>query len=200
MRSTAIAALCAFSAIAFTSPAIAMNHAAQEAAEIDHNIMEEIDHNAYPEGAAADVTIIDATTVGKPRPKKWNKRAAKEIPLIDTEYVGRSSDDVNYVTGGIGKGEREAIEASKADYNLYITSAAVSGEFVGDTSILITRMNGSEAEEVLNVESGPLLYVRLPAGNYHLSAEQGGQIKEQKFVVNSQGKALTIRLSWKSVE
>lgn len=192
MKSTAIAALCAISAIALTSPASAMNHAAHE--------MVEIDHNANPEGAAADVTIVDSTTVGKPRPKKWNKKAAKEIPLIDTAYEGRSSDDVSYVTGGIGNGEREAIEASKADYNLHITSAAVSGEFVGDTSIIINRMHGSETEEVLNVESGPLLYVRLPAGNYHLAAEQGGQIKEQKFAVNAQGKTSPIRLSWKSVE
>jgi hypothetical protein len=198
MKSIAIAALCAVSVAAFTSPAFAVKVATPVMEEIDHNIMEEIDHNAAPEGAAADATIVDPKTVGKPTPKaKIGKKGPKEIPLIDTEYEGRSSDDVTYVTGGVGKDERDAIEAGKADYNLYVTSAAASGEFVGDTRVIITRKTADEVEEVVNVESGPLLYVRLPAGSYMLVAELGEQKKEQKLVVNAQGKAQTVRLTWK---
>lgn len=178
-------------------------HADEVIEEIDHNIMEGLDPNAIDDGAS-DLTIVsppDPKTVGKPRPKpKKGKVPAKEIPLIELGYEGHSSDDVSYVTGGIGKDERTAIEASKADYNLYVLSASTSGEFVGDTRVVITRTGAAETEEVLNVESGPLLYVRLPAGSYKLVASLGDVTKEQTFTVNAKGKASTIRLNWKSVE
>lgn len=174
--------------------------------EIDHNIMPEleIDHNAIPGDAAADTTIVlppDPKTVGKPRARtKASKLPAKEIPLIDTSYEGKSSDDVNYVTGGVGKDEREAIEDSKPDYNVHIVNASVNGAFVGDTRIVITRVSDDGVEEVLNVDSGPLLYVRLPAGNYTLSARVGEQTKEQKLSVNANGKPVSVTLSWQQAQ
>lgn len=178
-------------------------HAEEAVFEIDHNIMQEFDPNMIDD-PASDVTIVsppDPKTVGKPRPKaKKSKAPAKDIPLIELGYEGHSSDDVSYVTGGVGSDERAAIEASKADYNLYVLSASTSGEFVGDTRVVITRSHAGEAEEVLNVDSGPLLYVRLPAGNYKLVASLGDVTKEQTFTVNAKGKASTIRLSWKTVE
>lgn len=207
MKSRAILYTGAVSIMLATSPAYATHqgtqHADEAVAEIDHNIMQDFDPNAFDDGES-DVTIVsppDPKTVGKPRPKpKKGKVPAKEIPLIELGYEGHSSDDVSYVTGGIGKDERTAIEASKADYNLYVLSASTSGEFVGDTRVVITRNGAAEAEEVLNVESGPLLYVRLPAGSYKLVASLGDQTKEQAFTVNAKGKASTIRLNWKSVE
>ena len=201
MKKTAIAVICAVSVASFASAAVAKRTDEPTIQNIDHNLAEEIDHNAIAEDSSADATIVlppDPSTVGKPRPKaKPNKHLAKEIPLIDDDYEGKSSDDVSYVTGGIGKDEREAIEASKADYNLYVMSANIDGAFVGDTHVVITRKQGNEVEEVLNVDSGPLLYVRLPAGSYTLIATLGEQTKEQKLVVNAQGKPSTVRLSWK---
>ncbi len=207
MKSRAILYTSAVSIMLATSPAYATHqgapHADEAVAEIDHNIMQDFDPNAF-EDAESDVTIVsppDPKTVGKPRPKaKKSKVPAKEIPLIDVSHEGRSSDDVSYVTGGVGKDERAAIEASKADYNLYVLSASTSGEFVGDTRVVITRTGAGEAEEVLNVDSGPLLYVRLPAGSYKLVASLGDVTKEQTFTVNAKGKPSTIRLSWKTVE
>ena len=195
------------SMVALSSPVLAAKSAAPVVAEIDHNIMDdmpEIDHNAIPEDGISDATIVlppDPKTIGKPRPKaKPRTKPAKEIPLIDTEHEGRSSDDVTYVTGGVGKDERAAIEATKSDYNLYVLSARAHGEFVGDTRSTITRTLADETEEMLNVESGPLLYVRLPQGNYTLMAQLGEQSKTQKFTVSAKGKPSIIRLSWKNIE
>lgn len=207
MKSRAILYTSAVSIMLATTPTYATHqgapHADEAVVEIDHNIMEGLDPNAIDDGAT-DLTIVsppDPKTVGKPRPKpKKGKVPAKEIPLIELGYEGHSSDDVSYVTGGIGTDERTAIEASKADYNLYVLSASTSGEFVGDTRVVITRNHAGEAEEVLSVESGPLLYVRLPAGSYKLVASLGDVTKEQTFTVNAKGKPSTIRLVWKSVE
>lgn len=201
MKHLALTTMLIFTAASVSAPALAAPYETDIYSEnFDPNLMEEIDHNAIPGDASADATIVlppDPRTVGKPRARsKANRQPAKEIPLIDTSYHGQSSDDVNYVTGGVGKYEREAIEASKADYNVHIVNASTSGAFVADTRIVITR-SGSETEEVLDVESGPLLYVRLPAGNYTLIAIQGDQSKEQKLVVSANGKPSSVRLTWR---
>jgi hypothetical protein len=210
MKQRTMIVISAVCAVALANPAFASKkHAAAPEPvieEIDHNIMPEaeIDHNAIEADSAADTTIVlppDPKTIGKPRAKaKASKLPAKEIPLIDTSYEGKSSDDVTYVTGGIGNDEREAIESAKADYNLYILNASASGEFVGDTRVVITRKNGDDVEEVLNVDSGPLLYVRLPAGSYSLVAQLGEQKKEQKLVIAAPGKPTTLNLRWKQAQ
>jgi hypothetical protein len=66
--------------------------------------------------------------------------------------------------------------------------------------VVITRKNGDDVEEVLNVDSGPLLYVRLPAGSYSLVAQLGEQKKEQKLVIAAPGKPTTLNLRWKQAQ
>lgn len=170
------------------------------AEEFDHNIMTEIDPNLLPD-PAGDATIVlppDPATIGKPRPKAVkSKKTTKEIPLIDTSREAKSSEDVNFVTGGVGDDERESIEASKADYNLHVTSARADGAFLGDTNVVITRINGHESVEVLRVDAGPLLYVKLPAGTYTLDAQVEGSVtKQHKFTIGTNGKPATISLRW----
>jgi hypothetical protein len=106
---------------------------------------------------------------------------------------GSGATTVNYVTGGIGDDERQAIEASKGDYNLHVTSASGNGAFVEDTQVVIKDKAGTE---VLNVTAGPLLYVKLPTGSYTLEATHGSDSQTKKFVI---GKKPTrdLHLSWK---
>jgi hypothetical protein len=148
-----------------------------------------------------DADFKPETSKEKPAAKPA-KAAAKEpeprdIPLIERSDNAVSHPDVTYVTGGIGEGEKSAIEASKADYNLHVMSASASGAFVGDAQVLITRKKGKEQETMLSVITGPLLYVRLPAGTYLLEARLGEQAKRQSFTVAAKGKSANIHLSWK---
>lgn len=121
----------------------------------------------------------------------------QEIPSIETENEVSKSDDVTYVTGGIGEDEKAAIEAAKGDYNLQVMSASQNGAFVGDAKVVISQKNGKETVEMLNVVAGPLLYVRLPAGSYVLDASLGAQKKHQAFTVSRKGTPARIHLGWK---
>jgi hypothetical protein len=77
------------------------------------------------------------------------------------------------------------------DYNLRIMSASKSGDFVGDTRIVITR-NG---QLVLDAQSGPLFFVNLPAGPYVVEATSDGQNRKQNVTVGK-SKSSHIRLTW----
>ncbi|MFZ4540877.1 MAG: hypothetical protein ACOYNL_03565 [Rickettsiales bacterium] len=124
------------------------------------------------------------------------KAKPQDIPLIETKNEAHSSPEVTYVTGGIGDDEQAAIQAAKPDYNLYVMSASKAGAFVGDARVVITRKNGKDVEEMLNVVAGPLLYVKLVDGSYALDATLGEMKKHQDFTINSKHKAANVHLSW----
>jgi hypothetical protein len=99
--------------------------------------------------------------------------------------------DVTYVTGGIGDEERNAMKESEKDYNLRILSASKTGDFVGDTHIVISR----KGEPVLDAQSGPMMFVNLPSGNYVVEATSDGQTKKQNVTIGK-SKPSYVRLSW----
>ncbi len=188
-----------------TAPAFAaaMPMIITEEMEIDHNLdglppAERALHAGVPaEDVAIPSAVIPATpaieTTSKP-----GKPLAREIPLIeDARGEAQSHADVSFVTGGIGEDERALIEAARADYNLYVTSSTIGGDFVDTAQVTITRQLGRTAETMLTVDMGPLLYVRLPAGNYLLTASRDGQHKQQRFAVRKKGAPARISLGWK---
>ncbi len=163
------------------------------------------DDDALAMPAAKDPNAADFTpeTVKEKTPAVPTKGVSakepesREIPLIERSNEAVSHADVTFVTGGIGDDEKQAIEASKADYNLHVMSASNSGAFVGEARVRITRKKGNESETMLSIISGPLLYVRLPAGTYLLEATLGEQSKRQSFTVAAKGKPAHVHLGWK---
>jgi len=121
---------------------------------------------------------------------------AHEIPTIDTAAASaQDAASVNFVTGGIGDDERQAIEGARGNYNVYITSASTDGAFVEDTQVVIHKKDGTE---LLNVAAGPLLYVQLAPGSYTLDATHNGETKHQTITVGGKkAKSASVHLSWK---
>ena len=168
-------------------------------AEVDHNIIPGVNDGTEPL-AVEEVPVAPAPVKAKPVPAPKATPDAvplREIPSIETENEGHHSDEVNFVTGGVGEEERAAIEASREDYNLYVTSTA-AGAFTGDVRVVIRQFVGSTSEEVLDVVAGPLLYVKLPAGNYSLEASLGERVQRQAFSIRAKAKASRIVLNWKT--
>ena len=120
---------------------------------------------------------------------------AQQIPTIAADQNAQDTATVNFVTGGIGDDERQAIESSRASYNTFITSSSVDGAFVENTQVVIHKKGGAE---VLNVAAGPLLYVQLAPGTYVLDASHGGETKHQTITIGGKkAKSSTVHLSWK---
>ena len=120
-------------------------------------------------------------------------QSSREIPSIDTTRSVSDASNVNFVTGGIGDDERQAIEATAASYNVHITSSSTNGAFVEDTQVIIRNKAG---DEVLNANAGPLLYVQLPAGTYSIEATHGDQTQKKRLIVGKKTSA-KVHLGWK---
>lgn len=142
------------------------------------------------------ILLASALTVAVVSPVWAANSVAREIPLIQTEQAPNFDADVAYLTGGIGDDERAELEAAKADYSLHIINARKSGEYLEDTRTQISRKDGKQYVPLLDVNAGPLLYVKLTPGTYLVEATRYGITKKKNVVIGAKTKARDVGFYW----
>ncbi|WP_043302398.1 carboxypeptidase-like regulatory domain-containing protein, partial [Burkholderia humptydooensis] len=96
-----------------------------------------------------------------------------------------TQNGIAYVTGGVGQDEVDALRAAASKYNLRMTFASRSGEYLSDVDVTI---RSAAAQPVLTVRTnGPFLYARLPAGQYRIDARYGGAEQRRSVRVPASG-------------
>lgn len=100
-----------------------------------------------------------------------------------------------FISGGVGKAERERMEAMKGQYNFKLQMATSGGAFVSGVNVQITDAKGNVVLET--VTDGPLLMAKLPAGSYTISASKFGETKTQKVQLGGSG-SKTVNVFWKN--
>lgn len=85
----------------------------------------------------------------------------------------REFEGVRYVTGGVGEGERTAILGMAQDFNLKLTFAEKSGDYLSGVKTLITGRDGRKVLELAS--EGPLVLAKLPPGPYRVSVTANGR-------------------------
>jgi len=104
---------------------------------------------------------------------------------------------VEYVSGGIGLDESEAMKAAAKDYPLALTFAAQrngTADYVANVGVSIQDAQG---KSVLQATSeGPYMLVKLPAGRYKVSATYNGAAQEREVSVQGGATARAV-FEWK---
>lgn len=104
-----------------------------------------------------------------------------------------SQNGVSYITGGVGEDEVRAFRAAAPGYNLRMTFASKTGNYLSDVDVTITSGAG---RPVLSVRTeGPFLFVRLPAGRYQIGAKTRHITETRKMQVPARGGA-DLRFYW----
>ena len=112
--------------------------------------------------------------------------AALSTPVAQAQALpqARSQGSIEYVTGGVGKEEADALKQASGDYSLTLELASsgptpegrTTGAYVADALVVI---HDAQGREILNTRTdGPLLLARLPAGRYTISADWNGVHKQ----------------------
>ncbi len=98
----------------------------------------------------------------------------------------QSNGAVDYISGGVSKDEADALKQQSADYALtleFASSRSAEGDvspgaYLADVNVDIRDTQG---RQMLNTTSaGPLLLVRLPPGDYTVSADWNGVRKQHR--------------------
>jgi len=101
---------------------------------------------------------------------------------------------VSFVSGGIGEGEAQRLEAQARDYPLTVElleHARPRDEYTANAVVRIS--DARDGRVVLDTRAdGPFLLVRLPAGDYRIAATlQGRSVPEHRVHVTEHGHAKT---------
>ncbi len=95
-----------------------------------------------------------------PAPAPANPPAGKE---------GNKEGGIAWLSGGIGDEGRDAMHAAATDYNVHVLFSSRQGNYLADIPFRVLTAAGKEV--VSGTSEGPLLYLRLPDGNYKVSAK-----------------------------
>jgi hypothetical protein len=103
----------------------------------------------------------------------------------------QQQNGVTYLNGGVGQDEQNALKAFKADYNLQLTFATKqSGAYRSDVQLDIADAKGASILSVAN--TGPMFFVKLPAGTYRISAAAEGKTFKRTVKVGTAPREMTL--------
>lgn len=112
--------------------------------------------------------------------------------LADTSTEPVVRNGVAYITGGIGHDEVTAFRDVARRYNLRLTFASKSGQYLSDVDVSLS----SGKSTMLDVRTnGPFLFARVPPGPYTVSAHDRAVQEVRHVVVPARG-AVDVRFSW----
>jgi len=114
-----------------------------------------------------------------PRTNNYPNAALTVIPPDPDHSVQVYHDgDIRYVSGGIGAGEREELNALSSQFNLRLLFAMQdSGDYLADVQVNIMDAHGAV---ILRTESyGPWFFAQLPPGAYTVEVAASGQTQRQ---------------------
>ena len=113
----------------------------------------------------------------------------------------QSNGAVDYVSGGIGKEEADALKQQSADYALtleFASSRSAEGDvspgaYLADVKVDIRDAQGRQMLDT--TAQGPLLLVRLPPGDYTVVADWNG-VRKQHNVDLPEGARRHVVFMW----
>lgn len=93
---------------------------------------------------------------------------------------------ITYVSGGIGRDEADAMKAQAKHYPLSLVfSAGKRNEYLSDIPVTIKDRSGKTVLDT--VSSGPIMLVKLPAGEYRVVATMHGKTLQHSVAVKAKG-------------
>jgi hypothetical protein len=98
---------------------------------------------------------------------------------------------IPWMSGGIGEEARDEMRRHAADYNVQIVFSERDGSYLADVPFTVAGRDGRPL--LSGVSEGPLLYLRLPAGSYHIAAQIDGAWQGRPIRAGSGGPAVRLR-------
>jgi hypothetical protein len=92
----------------------------------------------------------------------------------------QTQGEIDFITGGVGEREREALNNISNAYNLFVTMALETGAYVADVHVTLRDSSGQAVLETTT--RGPFLLADLPEGNYQVEASASGDRTESTTV------------------
>lgn len=118
--------------------------------------------------------------------------AALCLPLygIAADLLPETQNEVQFLSGGIGMEERNAMQAEGKEYNLRLSFSLKDGTYIAGVKVAID----SGKKPLVEADSdGPLFYAKLPPGKYRIAVSYQGKIQTRTVAIGKNATNLYFR-------
>lgn len=116
---------------------------------------------------------------------------AGSISLVHAQPVlpsVQSQGSIEYMSGGIGQTQIDAMKAVANKYPLTLTFSQKMGGAADFLANFPVTIKGADGKTIFQATSGgPYMFVKIPAGTYTIVAVNNGKTLERQAVVNATG-------------
>jgi hypothetical protein len=117
-------------------------------------------------------------------------------PFGEIRVKPRVSEPISYASGGVGADARQTLLPEVRDYGLKLTFAGMpQREFLAEVEVRIVDERGREL--ISTRSKGPMLFAKLPRGQYRVVATFRGQTQEKTATVDT-GKQTELNFYWQT--
>lgn len=136
-------------------------------------------------GARANALILAVLTASA------GVTSAQPSASTPADTPQRGASTIPYVMGGIGADDVARMRSLAPQFNVHLRfQDGADGAALADVKVVL--LNARRERMLRVVSEGPLLYMRLPPGQYYLEAIYQGIIQEHALIVDRKPVNLTI--------
>jgi hypothetical protein len=107
---------------------------------------------------------------------------------------GQTAQGYQFISGGAGTDERNEMMQQASQYDLALSFAATSGNYLSDVKVVVTDQQG---REVINTTTtGPLFYADLAPGRYNVKVTYNDRAQEIKGLQIGNGRRVSRLFHW----
>lgn len=123
-------------------------------------------------------------------PMAQAQTAATGTDPLGAPKVQQSGGGIRYISGGAGAEERAAMDAQRGEFPFKLVLSAGSGEYVVADKLSFSTPQG---ELLLVRDAGPVVMVKLPAGDYDVAISYQGKTERRKVRGTAGSQTLNVR-------
>lgn len=116
--------------------------------------------------------------------------AALACPPLLADEIGNASNTsqagISWISGGIGDDARDEMRKAASAYNVLVVFSERSGAYLAEIPFTVSGRDGREV--LAGTTDGPLLYIKLPAGSYRISAQIDGNWQSKRIQAGTSGR------------
>lgn len=106
---------------------------------------------------------------------------AAKLNASNTSQAG-----ISWMSGGIGDEARDEMRKAASGYNVLVVFSERGGAYLAEIPFSVSGRDGREV--LAGTTDGPLLYIKLPAASYRLSAQIDGNWQSKRIYASTSGR------------
>lgn len=121
--------------------------------------------------------------------------SASSIYSAEEDFLKKGKEgEINFLSGGVGQSEREALKDMGKDYPLKLIFSNRNGEYLA--GVMVKILDQKDKPIFTTISDGPWLFINIPPGTYNMEVNFKGKQKRISQIKIEKGSQKVFSLQW----